>query len=68
MILSWVVAFMRPPPDWLYPIMRFVNRVTEPILAPFRRLIPPLRLGNMGLDVSFTFVFFIVYLLWANIH
>jgi YggT family protein len=40
-----------------------VNRVTEPILGPFRRMIPPVRLGGMALDVSFIFVFFIVYFL-----
>ena len=48
-------------------MIRFVNRVTEPILAPFRRLIPPLRIGGMGLDISFMFVFFIVLLLRAKI-
>jgi YggT family protein len=56
------VAFTRPP-EWLYPVIRAVNRVTEPILGPFRRLIPPVRLGGMGLDVSFIFVFLIVYFL-----
>lgn len=34
-VLSWVVAFSNP-------ILRFLRRVTEPILMPFRRIIPPL--------------------------
>jgi len=65
MILSWVVAITKPP-EWLYPIYRGVMRVTEPVLAPFRRVIPPLRMGAMGFDVSFTLVFFIVYILWRS--
>ena len=65
-ILSWITAFTRPP-EWLYPVIRIVNKVTEPILVPFRRLVPPVRIGGMGLDVSFMFVFLIVLILRANI-
>lgn len=61
-ILSWVVALTRPP-EWLYPIIRAVNAVTEPVLRPFRRLIPPLRIGAAALDVSILLVFLIVALL-----
>jgi YggT family protein len=32
-------------------------RLSEPVLAPVRRLIPPARLGGMGLDLSFIVVF-----------
>jgi YggT family protein len=60
--LSWVVALTRPP-EWLYPIIRAVNAVTEPVLRPFRRLIPPLRIGSSALDVSILLVFLIVALL-----
>ena len=62
MILSWVVALTRPP-EWLYPIIRAVNAVTEPVLRPFRRLIPPIRIGAGALDVSILLVFLIVALL-----
>lgn len=31
--------------------------ITEPVLAPVRRLLPPLRLGGVGLDLSFIVVF-----------
>ncbi|TMK83712.1 MAG: YggT family protein [Actinobacteria bacterium] len=61
-ILSWVVALTRPP-EWLYPIIRAVNAVTEPVLRPFRRLIPPIRIGAGALDVSILLVFLIVALL-----
>ena len=54
---------MTRPPDWLYPIIRAVNAVTEPILRPFRRMVPPLRIGAAALDVSILIVFLIVALL-----
>jgi YggT family protein len=61
-ILSWVVALTRPP-EWLYPIIRGVNAVTEPVLRPFRRMIPPVRLGGAALDVSILLVFILVAIL-----
>ena len=43
-ILSWVNA------DPHNPIVRFLVLSTEPVLRPFRRLVPPEKLG--GLDLS----------------
>jgi YggT family protein len=42
-LLSWV------NPDPYNAIVRFIERVTEPVLEPFRRLIPS---HKMGLDLS----------------
>jgi YggT family protein len=42
-LLSWV------NPDLWNPIVQFINRVTEPILAPIRRRVPSWR---MGIDLS----------------
>ena len=42
-LLSWV------NPDPYNPIVQFVERTTEPLLLPFRRLVPAFRIG---LDVS----------------
>ena len=36
-----------------HPIVRFLNRLTEPVLAPLRRVIPPLG----GIDVTPLIVF-----------
>ncbi|NGZ05443.1 MAG: YggT family protein [Magnetococcales bacterium] len=41
-LLSWV------NPDPYHPIVQFLIRSTEPVLAPFRRFIPPLA----GMDLS----------------
>jgi YggT family protein len=47
-----LLIFMRIVFSWglssINPVMRFLIRVTEPVLAPFRRLIPPLGM----LDIS----------------
>ena len=40
-IISWV------NPDPFNPIVQFVHRVTEPVLEPLRRLLPP-----MPVDIS----------------
>ncbi len=36
----------------------FLYAVTEPVLGPIRRLIPPMGVGGMGLDLSPIIVFF----------
>ena len=42
-VISWV------NPDPYNPIVRFLYRATEPVLAPIRRWIP---LGGIGIDIS----------------
>jgi YggT family protein len=48
-ILEWIPV----SPD--HPVVRLrstLRLVTEPILAPVRRLIPPVRAGGMALDLT----------------
>src|SRR3989338_2764736 len=40
-LVSWV------NPDPFNPLVQFLNRTTEPVLQPIRRLLPP-----MGIDIS----------------
>ena len=54
-ILSW---FPVSPGSWLVPINTALYRLSEPVLAPVRRIIPPVRMGGMGIDISFIVVFF----------
>ena len=42
-VLSWI-----PGIDFGHPVIRFIMRVTDPILEPIRRVIPPLS----GFDLS----------------
>ena len=43
-VISWV------SPDPRNPIVQFLYRTTEPILRPFRKILPPGRTG--GIDLS----------------
>jgi YggT family protein len=52
--LTWI------PMDSYNPVVRFIHKVTEPVLAPFRIILP---LGGMGLDLSPIIVFFLLNLL-----
>jgi YggT family protein len=60
-ILSWVPR----PPEPLMPVVTAVRAVTEPVLAPVRRLVPPVQLGGAALDLSVIIVFFALFLLSA---
>ncbi len=40
-----------------------VHALTEPILAPVRRVLPPLRLGGVAVDLSFIVVFLAIVLI-----
>jgi len=40
-----------------------LDRVTEPVLAPVRRVLPPLRMGGIGIDLSIIVVLLVLELL-----
>ena len=48
-IFSW---FPVSPGSAMEGISDVLRMLTEPILGPLRRAIPPVRLGGMGLDLS----------------
>lgn len=58
-IFSWVPR----PPEPLRPIVRVVRGLVEPLAAPLRRVIPPLQIGSVGLDLSIIVLFLGVILL-----
>jgi len=58
-IFSWVPR----PPEPIVPFVLGVRRLVEPVAAPVRRVLPPLRLGGVGLDLSILVVFFAVIVL-----
>ena len=49
--------------EGLGAVRRVIYRLTEPVLAPVRRVLPPLRLGSVALDTAFIAVFVAVLLL-----
>jgi YggT family protein len=54
-ILSWFPIGSSSP---IAPVNSFLFAITEPVLGPVRRAIPPIRLGAMGLDLSPIIVLF----------
>jgi YggT family protein len=48
-LLSW---FPSQPGTALYSVVRALDRLTEPVLRPIRRLLPPVRAGGMAIDLS----------------
>ena len=44
-------------------LTRGVVALTEPILAPVRRILPPLRAGGMSFDLAFIVVFLAIVLI-----
>jgi len=53
-LISWV------NPDPYNPIVQFLYRMTEPMLAPFRRFVP---MYSIGLDISPIFALMFVWFL-----
>lgn len=48
-ILSWIpIAYGSP----LEGFASLVYAITEPVMGPIRRILPPVRLGGMALDLS----------------
>jgi YggT family protein len=54
-ILSWTTTMWSPPPA-LTPVIRFIYEVTEPVLAFFRRFIPPIGM----IDISPIIIFIVL--------
>ena len=63
-ILSW---FPINPTSGLASVYGFLYSITEPVLGPIRRVIPPLGMGGMGLDLSPLVVFFGISILRSAI-
>jgi YggT family protein len=48
-MLSW---FPISPDSGMATVYGFLYSITEPVLGPIRRLIPPMGVGGMGFDLS----------------
>ena len=59
-LLSW---FPITPGSTLASVFSVLYKVTEPVLGPLRRLLPPVGIGGMGFDLSPIIVFLVIQLL-----
>lgn len=69
-IVSWAFLFgFRPPYSGpLRTILDLLEDVTEPVLRPLRALIPPIRAGGVGLDLSIIIAFVILAVLRTAVN
>jgi YggT family protein len=60
-IMSWLISFnvINTRNQFVATVWRILNQITEPILKPIRRIIPPVG----GLDLSPIVVFVIIFFL-----
>lgn len=63
-IASWIPI---PPSGPVRTVMSGVFAITEPVLRPVRGLLPPVRMGAMGFDLSPIIVFIVIGILQASI-
>ncbi|HEY5252302.1 MAG TPA: YggT family protein [Acidimicrobiales bacterium] len=63
-LLSW---FPSEPGTPLYGVVRALDRVTEPVLRPIRRLLPPVRAGGMAIDLSIIIAILFLEIVVANV-
>jgi YggT family protein len=64
-VFDWIRIFAKEwrPRGAALLVAEPIYTLTEPPLRALRKVIPPLRLGGVALDLSFMVLFFIVYIL-----
>ena len=64
-VFDWVQVFARSwsPGGVILVLLEVVYSVTDPPIKALRRFIPPLRIGNFALDLSFILVLVAAYIL-----
>ncbi len=64
-VMDWAVMLAGPPAygGVRAKITLALYKITEPLLAPVRKWIPPLRLGGVSLDLSFIVVLIVISIL-----
>ena len=63
-VLSWFPYSHDSP---LNPVRRVVFALTEPVLAPFRRIIPPVGMLDLSFLVAYIVVYVVVNYVFARI-
>ena len=64
-IIDWVMVFARNwrPTGIIAALLELAYSATDPPLRALRRVLPPLRLGSMALDLAFIVLFIVTYAL-----
>ncbi|WP_432882538.1 YggT family protein [Kribbella sp. CA-245084] len=57
MVLDWTGVFAANGAAWVGRVRGVTHAWTEPVIAPVRRRLRPVRAGGMAFDLAFTAVF-----------
>ncbi len=63
LVLDWVGVLAPTGGSWAVRARDLTHVVTEPVIAPVRRVLKPVRFGSASIDLAFTAVFFAVVVL-----
>jgi YggT family protein len=65
LIVGWTMVFARSwrPTGIVAAVLEIAFTVTDPPLRALRRVLPPLRLGSVAIDLAFIVVFIVAYVL-----
>jgi YggT family protein len=67
MVLDWVAVPANTPP-WARRARGLAYAATEPVIGPVRRVVRPVRIGGLSLDLAFTLVFIGVIVLRGIVY
>ena len=64
-VVDWVQVFARSwtPTGFLLIVLECVYSATDPPINALRRVIPPLRIGTIAIDLSFIIVMIVTWIL-----
>jgi YggT family protein len=68
-VVDWVQVFARSwtPTGFLLVVLEVVYSATDPPIKALRKVIPPLRIGTVAIDLSFIIVMISAYILLSII-
>ncbi|WP_338600412.1 YggT family protein [Saccharopolyspora sp. SCSIO 74807] len=62
LVLDWTRVRAQGP-HWVRRVRALTHTGTEPVIAPVRRVLRPVRVGEISIDLAFTAVFVAVLIL-----
>jgi YggT family protein len=62
-VLDWIITLSSSPAPWARRAQAFTHTWSEPVIAPVRRVLKPIRAGNLQIDLAFTVVFIVALIL-----
>ena len=70
LIIDWLQSYSRTwtPTGALARVAEVIYTLTDPPLRFLRRYIPPVRLGSVALDLSYTLLFLLIIVLLAVVR